>query len=158
MPRRRRQRRTAAHEAPRASASACSCASASAAEARPRRCWLHQPVPAELTLLLTQGYDSWKLDLDSQLPTSAQEARDRTPWYRPARLQVLCKLALHVAPTPNAKPFISIDCSLPKLIGQRTELLNVRRHGLYHQHLGVGYRAAALRLGEHEGRRGISRH
>ena len=41
MPRRRRQRRTAAHEAPRASTSAFNCASASAAEARPRRCCIN---------------------------------------------------------------------------------------------------------------------
>jgi len=106
-------------------------------------------MPAEFPLLLPKGQNSREFDLDSQLPTSAQEACDRTPRYRPTRLQVLCKLALRVAPTPNAQPSVSAYRSLPKLIRQRAELLNVRRQGLYHQHPWVGYRAAALRLGEH---------
>jgi hypothetical protein len=55
---------------------------------------LHQPMPAEFPLLLPKGQNSREFDLDSQLPTSAQEACDRTPRYRPTRLQVLCKLAL----------------------------------------------------------------
>jgi hypothetical protein len=60
---------------------------------------------------------------------------------------MLGELARGVAPAVGTQAPVSGDGILPKIIGQRDQLLNVLRQGLYQQHPGVSDRATAMVTG-----------
>jgi hypothetical protein len=64
---------------------------------------------------------------------------------------MFCQLVGGVAPTAVTQPPVPVDRDLAQLIGQRTELVNVRRQDLYHEHPGVRHRAISPFLRKHEG-------
>jgi hypothetical protein len=85
--------------------------------------------------------------LNPQLSTHLQKPRDWAPQRLPAQLQVLSKLTLVVTPTTIAQPYVPINGVLTQVIGQRTELLNVRSQGLHQCHPRVWHREASLLTG-----------
>jgi hypothetical protein len=131
-------------------ADACNSAPASAVEARS---WRHRPVPAEFRSSPNELADAslmWS-------PTCPHARRSRAIGHCGTGVHACrCFASSREAPTSKAhgQPPVPMDRHVTTLIvGQRTELLNVRRQGLYHQHPAVGYRAATLLLGEHIRRR-----